>query len=55
LREGYRALRALAIARGKSEAEVAKVVAVYSSHSMRAGYATTAGDMAGSIIVTSGP
>ena len=35
-------LRALAIARGKSEAEARKLVAAYSSHSMRAGYATAA-------------
>src|SRR5262245_24493653 len=37
-------LRALAIARGKSKAEARKLVAAYSSHSMRAGYATTAGE-----------
>ena len=34
--------RALAIARDKSKAEARKLVAAYSSHSMRAGYATTA-------------
>ena len=37
-------LRALAIARGKSEGEARKLVAAYSSHSMRAGYATTAAE-----------
>jgi hypothetical protein len=32
------------MARGKSETEARKLVAAYSSHSMRAGYATTAGE-----------
>jgi hypothetical protein len=37
-------LRALAIMRGKIETEAKKFVAAYSSQSMRAGYATTAGE-----------
>ena len=37
-------LRALAIVRGKSKAEARKLVAAYSSDSMRARYATTAGE-----------
>jgi integrase len=34
----------LAIAMGKSAAEADKLVEIYSGHSMRAGYATTAGE-----------
>jgi integrase len=37
-------LRDLAIAMGKSAAEADKLVEAYSGHSMRAGYATTAGE-----------
>jgi hypothetical protein len=37
-------LRQHAIARGKSEADVEKLVAASSSHSLRAGFATTAAE-----------